>query len=348
MIDKAEINKVKASVNLTDLVEERLGPAAKLYTDKHIWPCPFPSHDDSNPSFYVYLDTGTFYCFGCGKGGDVYAWTQEIEEISFHEAHNRLKKIAKGAHRPPQYHRTPVAKSTVKQAPDNKWQTAAQAFVERCQHELWGEYGAEALAVLRNRGLTDETIRTARLGCVTQGFALRPDEWGLSLNLTMPQKFIGPGIIIPWYLDGQIWLLNRRQELTSAQVEQGVPKYVILPGSTKALYSIRPLDGTLPVVLVEGEIDALTLHQEAGDLVTAVATGSATGARNSQWKDRLKAMPSVLLCFDADEAGDKARKHWLYELPNTWVWRPLFDDVNAMHQAGFSIRSWIITGLKQS
>ena len=50
--------------------------------------CPF--HDEKSPSFHVRPNHGHFHCFGCGEGGDVYAFVQKIEHVSFVEAVERL------------------------------------------------------------------------------------------------------------------------------------------------------------------------------------------------------------------------------------------------------------------
>lgn len=343
MIAQSEIEKLKESVSLLALVEEELGPPAKTYQDTHAWCCPL--HDDDNPSFHVYLSTNTFSCFGCGASGDIYAWMlMRNNGMKFHQAHKLLKANAKPEHR--RSVQRPPAERKTKQPPNDKWQTEAQKFVERCQRELWGGYGKNALDELRRRGLSDETIGMAGLGYNSQAVALRPEEWGFSSDMEMKVRWVGQGITIPWYMDGKLQAVNRRQQLDQHAKAQGWAKYVLLPGSTKGLYTVSPIEPTRPVALVEGEFDALTMHQEAGDLVTAVATGGAPGARSQPWIEMLSRPPLVLLCFDADAPGDMARDYWLKVLPNAKPFRPWFEDVNAMHQKGFPIRKWIEDRLK--
>ena len=59
-----------------------------------------------------------------------------------------------------------------------------------------------------------------------------------------------------------------------------------------------------PAILVEGEIDALTLGQQAGDLVVPVATGSTEGSKRPRWIGRLALCPLVLVSFDAESWND--------------------------------------------
>jgi DNA primase len=99
-------------------------------------------------------------------------------------------------------------------------------------------------------------------------------------------------------------------------------------------------------MLVEGCLDALALVQEAGDLVAVVAAGSTTGGRLKRWITRLALASLVLVAFDADAGGDTAASWWLQALgAKGKLWRPYWDDPNAMLQAGADLRAWVREGL---
>jgi hypothetical protein len=51
--------------------------------------CPLPGHQDHDPSFVIYPDEGRFRCFGCQRGGDVFAFIKLVEQVSFREAVER-------------------------------------------------------------------------------------------------------------------------------------------------------------------------------------------------------------------------------------------------------------------
>jgi DNA primase len=161
--------------------------------------------------------------------------------------------------------------------------------------------------------------------------------WGLTRSSPI---WLPPGIVVPWHIDGNVWRVNIRRL-------SGNPKYIGPAGSRNGLYGadglrVRP---DRPVALVEGEFDALSLQQEAGDLITAVATGSTTGARRPRWIALLAQAPVVLISFDLDEAGEKAARYWLDILPQARRWKPYWEDVNAMLRDGVSLRSWLAAGL---
>lgn len=124
----------------------------------------------------------------------------------------------------------------------------------------------------------------------------------------------------------------------------GEPKYYQLPGGTNALYGADGLSAHKPAILCEAALDALVIRQVAGDLVTAVASGT-TGARRIHWVLRLARAPLVLLAFDQDAGGDTPEAYWSQVLPRTFTWRPYVDDPAAMHAAGMSVRAWVEAGL---
>ena len=124
----------------------------------------------------------------------------------------------------------------------------------------------------------------------------------------------------------------------------GEPKYCGPAGSANALYGADWVPRGLPVVLVEGEFDALAVAQEAGDLVTTVATGSTHGARQPQWRRLLAKAPLVLVAYDGDKAGEDASAWWLNILPGARRLVPEGDPA-AMLEAGADLRAWVSSAL---
>lgn len=78
-----DIEEVKSRVNIADVVGEYVSlKNASVGSLKGL--CPF--HDEKSPSFNVRPMQGFYHCFGCGEGGDVYKFLQQMESISFYEA----------------------------------------------------------------------------------------------------------------------------------------------------------------------------------------------------------------------------------------------------------------------
>jgi len=202
------------------------------------------------------------------------------------------------------------------------------------------------LDYLLGRGLTKATIKAARLGFNPKDIGDPARKWGVTdrESIWLP----GPGVVIPWPIDGGLHRVNIRL-LTPRPVNGHETKY-IGPGGWQGanpLFNADAITTGQPVLLVEGELCALTANQEASDLITAAATGSKDAAQAGRWIARLTAAPLALLAFDAEPGkGDAAAARWRELLPhNSRRWRPLLKDVNDMHRAGLSVRQWIAAAL---
>lgn len=243
--------------------------------------------------------------------------------------------------------------------PNALWQAHGRAFVARCQAHLWRKEGRTALAWLHGRGLADATLRST-----TPASSRKHDARGALCGGYLENRgadgaparpvWLPRGIVLPWFVDGALWRINIRRPISARQAAAGRPKYVGPAGFASALYNADALsnadtlgEGARPAVLVEGEIDALTIAQEAGDLIAAVATGSTAGRRVGEWIERLAQAPFVLVAFDCDanHAGEQAARWWLQTLPKARRWRPVLHDANAMHVAGVSVHNWIAAGI---
>ncbi|OLB42780.1 MAG: hypothetical protein AUH05_06530 [Ktedonobacter sp. 13_2_20CM_53_11] len=217
--------------------------------------------------------------------------------------------------------------------PSPQWQTTAKAFLQYCADILWGGKGQEALDYLRSRGLKDNTIKAAGLG-YNPAEMLRPGaKWGREKSVTLCQ-----GIVIPWFLGEDLWRITVRDE----KVVEGDNRYKQVPGGSNGLYFGYTLGYERPVVLVEGEFDALSIAQEAGHAVSVVATGGTAGSRITKWLAALATKDLVLVAFDAEERGDSAAQWWLDRLENAHRLRPFWKDANQMLQDNVALLDdWI-------
>lgn len=233
--------------------------------------------------------------------------------------------------------------------PSAAWQARAWQLADEAADRLWTDEGARARAWLAGRGFTDATMYAAGLGYHPADTFDAPEVWGLPP--AHAKVYTPRGITIPWLVDGAIWRLNVRRPLTPEQIAAGEAKYRGPAGSSNALYGGgRELGRTYPVVLVEGELDALAVRQEAHDLVCVVALGSTSGARRVRWIARLALCPLVLVATDNDpdpRKGEAAAGYWLGVLgERARRWRPYTKDASQMLQEGMDVRAWVIAGLE--
>ena len=313
--------------------------------------CPFHAGKTAE-SLVVWPDEGKWRCWaGCG-GGDAIDWVRQRDGVGYRAALERL-----GIDAPVTPAERPIVAPEPASAPSDVWQAQAVAIAQAAIETLWSDAGAKPRAWLLGRGFTEETIWRAALGYVPADLYPARAEWGLpakpwteengthhrGLKLAIPR-----GITIPWYVNGdELWKLFIRTPQHTGPGGKGWPKYHQVPGGTNAIYNADTLEPHRPAMICEAAFDALAVQQAAGDLVSAVATGT-TGGRSVTWLARLALCRPVLLAFDNDAGGEPPLTYWRAMLPQAVVWKPRFDDPGAMLEAGTDVRGWVQAGLEAS
>ena len=317
-------------IDLAAVAAGLLGPAPGRHGERGArlwWRCPIPPHEDRNPSFMVDPARGRWKCFGCGKHGDAAALVMEVKQVTFPEAKAYLTAgdlTPSGSQRPRVASPTrPEPRSPA--GPSGLPEAEALALVTGAEARLWTPEGAEALAYLTGpRCLALGTIRAARLG-YTPGVRVPRKGGG---------TYEARGVVIPWFDGDRLSLVKLRQP------DGDVPKYVEAFRDRPALYPgqhvIRP---GLPLVLLEGELDALLLGQELGDLASVVTLGSASARPDAGILGSLLAAPRWHVATDADGAGDRAAEGWPARARRARPPGP-FKDWTEARQGGMDLRRW--------
>ncbi|MDT2674190.1 DNA primase [Enterococcus dongliensis] len=155
-IPQQVIDEVREKTNIVEVIGQyvQLKKSGKNYLGL----CPF--HEEKTPSFSVAEDKQIFHCFGCGKGGNVYTFLQELEGISFPEA---VKKVADMEQIPLSIE---ISSEPVNQTSGQQQLIALHERTRDLYHHLLmnTKVGEEALAYLHGRGLSDELISEFKLG----------------------------------------------------------------------------------------------------------------------------------------------------------------------------------------
>jgi hypothetical protein len=273
-------------------------------------------------------------CHGaCQEHGDAIDWLRKYRQLSLKDAcaflgHSADLDRGRGReHRAPR--RTSASQSDCCGLDDPAWQEAAINFCQASQNALWSARGYAARGYLRLRGIDDETIRRAALGYNAK---YRKQQWG-AVTVHMPQD----SIVIPWWIGGKLWRVKARplpREIESQQRRGQSPnKYWQAKGGANGMYGVDDVVLDSIVLLVEGELDAITwrsvlaqyarieavgaLKYEESEIlrhIVPLATGSAGNGLTDRWLLRLAVARRVLLAFDADDAGDKAAQVWAEHL----------------------------------
>jgi len=321
-ISARDIEEVKSRVNIADVVSDyvALRPAG-VGSLKGL--CPF--HDEKSPSFTVKPNDGFYKCFGCGEGGDVYKFLQQLDHISFYEAvekmasrvgftltyeegggpapdHGLKNRILEANNATALFYQSQLMSDGAELGRDflksrGFDKTAAERFSIGFAPKAWSELYAH----LKSLGFLDEELISAAL--VTKG------------DKGIYDKFRGR----------LIWPIR---DSTSQVIGFGArklfdddtgPKYLnssdtLVYHKSQVLYGIdlakRDIAKNQQVVVVEGYTDVMACH--LAGITTAVATcGTAFGddhirTLNRMLSSAVDSAAEVIFTFDPDAAGQKA------------------------------------------
>ena len=328
--------------------------------------CPF--HDNTTtPALSLFVVDGRwrYKCHGCGAQGDAIAWVAARERITPIEAARKLAESS-GYQVTPSPGQVAVEERSEKVEAwrDPDWQVVVEGLISEAEDQLWSRTGREALAWLRARGLADHTIRLFRLGFLassrkTRSIDVLRDKQG-ERGIYAPR-----GVTLPWVAPGHCyrgtfegsddrprWVGCNVRRLADpdvfATLPHGVEKCMAFRGSSRGfLYpwpDILPTQGELPMLLVEGEFDALIGFQEVGHMLHVATAGSAS-VRSLPLASRsaLALTTWLLLAFDHDQAGVDAVWQWKEKYPHKSrrVLLPAGKDLNEFVSQGGDIQAWI-------
>ena len=273
--------------------------------------CPF--HSEKTPSFYVYPDTQSFYCFGCGAGGDAIAFARKINSIDYPEAVKLLAARA-GMPEPQEDDKTGRMRSRILSM--NK---EAARFFHACLNSTVEE-ARQARAYWRRRGLDDRTIVRFGLGYApNDGQALYQFLRDKGYN----QQELDASGLFKRSASGRIYCLFWKRVMTpifdlrgniiafgGRVLDDSKPKYVNSPetlvyhkSETVFALQIAKRSASRRFVLCEGYMDVISM-QQAGIDTAVCACGTALTPDQvrliSEYADE------VILSYDSDEAGQKA------------------------------------------
>ena len=304
------LEQLRAATPMPALVGRRV----KLAKSGRQWKGCCPFHNERTPSFYVYDDH--YHCFGCGPHGDAIAYVMQQQAMEFREAVDQLAAEA-GLEVP----KSPEANAIERRRLDLA--AVLQAAEESYARRLFGPEGKQALAYLRGRGLTDETIKRFGLG------------WSGDARGALGADLARQGITTAQLIEARLLRQDQQSDRVTDQfyrrimfpirdrrgrpvsfggriLGSGEPKYVNGPETSlfakrRTLYGLDlAREGVAKgerLVVVEGYMDVIALHQAGfSGAVAPLGTSLTDEHLDEIWRHA----PSPILCFDGDAAGGKA------------------------------------------
>lgn len=262
--------------------------------------CPF--HQDRTPSLAVFPHTQTWWCFGCNAGGDVFAFVQRIERVTFREAVIMLDGVIESARDRVRKNFTPSLHLSISHSLHPEHYALLTAAAEVYHAALFTQ--PNLLTYLAQRGLDAEAVHRFRLGYASgQDLARYFRYRGWNPNIAADLGLIGPHgeyfrerLLIPEIRDGQVVYLVGR-----ATTKRHRAKYIGLPGAPKPLSGFENARNAQTVFIVEGPFDWLTLVN------WGYAARGLLGAHLKREHEReLEHVQHIGLVLDNDAEGERA------------------------------------------
>ncbi len=304
------LQELKLKTDIYDIVSSYV--TLKKRGATYVGLCPF--HNEKTPSFTVYPDTQSFYCFGCGAGGDAVGFTRKIENLDYIDA---VKLLAQ--------------KAGMQMPEDNSYDDSLskkrRTILEinrataRFYHSyMMSEQGRAGLEYFIGRGLTKKTIQHFGLGYA-------PDEWDMLLKHLKKQGFSVSDMLAAGVISksqrGTYYDFFKNRVITpiidvrgnviafgGRVLDNAKPKYkntsdTLVYKKTYELFAMNYAkdSGQDSLILCEGYMDVIAMHQ-AG--FTNAVAGCGTALTPEQVRLISRYAKEVVLLYDNDEAGQKA------------------------------------------
>ncbi|MCR5734057.1 MAG: DNA primase [Lachnospiraceae bacterium] len=276
--------------------------------------CPF--HSEKTGSFSVSPSKQMYHCFGCGAGGSVITFVMNMENYSFTEAIEYLAQRSNMTLPKPERSESQKEKESLRSQILDINREAGKYYY----YQLRKEAGKRALAYLKNRGLTEDTMRDFGLGYARtgkgnvydylkskgfeDGVLKQSGLFNADEKKGMMDKFWNR-VIFP-IMDIQ----NRIIGFGGRVMGEGTPKYLNSPETVvfdkgRNLYGLNMARKSRKnnLIICEGYMDVISMHQ-AGFSQTVASLGTALTMAQANLLKRYA--DEVFICYDSDEAGIKA------------------------------------------
>ncbi|MDP3721354.1 MAG: DNA primase, partial [Anaerolineaceae bacterium] len=310
------VDEIKARLEIVDIVSEtvKLRRSGRSYTGF----CPFHPNAKT-PAFAVFPESGTWRCFGqCNEGGDIFKYMMKREGWDFAEALRRLAERA-GV--------TLETFTPERKAAEDEYERLRELLEEAVNFYqfqlLKTPAGQPALDFLTRRGVKPETIQAFGLGYSPSGYDGMVNHFSAKGFST--DDLLAVGLVVPRE-SGGVYDKYRNRVMFPIRDAAGkmagfgarildpndIPKFLnspqtVLFDKSHLLYGLnfarKPIRAQDQVVIVEGYLDAIILHQAGFD---NTVSPMGTALNEDQFRLLKKFTKRIVLALDADAAGEKA------------------------------------------
>jgi DNA primase len=317
LIDPATLEQIRGASDVVDVIGSYL--PLKRAGANFVTLCPF--HKEKSPSFNVNPHRQIFHCFGCHKGGDVFTFVKEYENITFVEA---VKRLAERASIPLVLDKTPGQEQArfLKDTLLDVHEQIAKRWQAALQNDAAGQIARD---YLQKRGVSEDAVQLFRVGYA-------PDAWDDTVNWAKSKGFEiatieQAGLVIRNEESGRYYDRFRGRLMFPICDEQGrviafsgrvlggdekTAKYVNSPETAiftkgKVFYGLDKskravLDAGFAIIC-EGQLDLIACYMGG---VRNVVAPQGTAFTPDHARILKRYVNEVVLCFDSDRAGQAA------------------------------------------
>jgi len=309
-----KLEQIRSASDIVDVIGAAL-PLKRAGTN-FVALCPF--HREKSPSFNVNPQRQVFHCFGCHKGGDVFSFVREYENLSFVEA---VKRLAERANIPLEFDQQPGQQQSrhLKEALLLMHEQICQRWQNALANDGAGQIARDYLA---KRGVSEEAVKLFRLGYA-------PEAWDDTVNWARSKDFELPlveqgGLILRKEESDRYYDRFRGRLMFPICDEQGrvigfsgrvlsgdekTAKYINSPETPlftkgKVFFGLdkarRAILEDEEAIICEGQLDLIACHM-AGVKNVVAPQGTALTGEHARILKRYTNL--VVVCFDADPAG---------------------------------------------
>lgn len=314
------LNEVRQSNDIVDVISQYVH--LKRSGRNYFGLCPF--HNEKSPSFSVSPDKQIFHCFGCGVGGNVITFVSQIEGLNFVETVQMLAERA-NIQLPTLQNNGDTQREILK----DKVYKVNEFTAEYYHQNLYKPQAKIAQEYVKKRQLTNETLKSFRIG-----FSGKFDELYQELKKQgfQEQEILESGLVnknergqyIDRYRNRLMFPIcdarGRVIAFGGRVLDDSKPKYINSPENV--VYSkgrhlfglnVAKKGDTKKILIVEGYMDVISLHQRG---ITNVVASLGTALTEQQGWLLRKNSEQIILSFDSDEAGIKAKLRSIEILQN--------------------------------
>lgn len=312
-ISKETVEEIKARASLLDVARERIQLTKR--GGNYVCCCPF--HNEKTPSFTIYPQSNSFYCYGCGEGGDVITFIRKLDGLTYPEAVQQLAERA-GV----EISTADISASQAEKELQNRIREcnreAARFFFQTLKKSPAGSTARKYL--MGDRGMPEESIRHFGLGYATDGFFdlvnhLRKmgftDQEMIEANVAFESK---AGRVVDRFRERIMFPIFDSSGnvigFGGRALGDEKPKYlntnttpVFQKSNELFALNFARKSRSDQIILAEGYMDVIALHT-AGFTNSVASLGTALTEQHARILARYA--QEVVICYDSDEAGQKA------------------------------------------